>query len=445
MWRWLLVVVSGCSSSPMDDIGEPSAAFEASTVGVLPADPVVSISAIDDTHVAVARGIVSGDAFCPDCVELDPSQCPLACKRTAISLGVLDTTTGVLGSEIPIHEVFPKSFDHDVNQLVAVSLDADRVGVAWLDCDNSRCGGFAAKQSCTAQYTVVDLATSTIGPIATLYEARFGRLQLVSNAGQLLAVTGMTYGAYGTGVRAAIFQDNGTPVLPWLALGGSDALAPAATATTDRFAIAIEDRRPNDLPPPVPCAASCECSGVINVDPVAGGVYAYELGSTGVASVDPIAIGLVDDGHLVGGHYHDREVLALMRRGDELVVAATQAIDMEAELYVGRGDSWVAHAGFDSPIPLWIGVIGVGDTIAWLGSQPEGGQATINRIVAGATNGTSSDERALTEPTDSYVFQAAPVVTPDGIARTFLLRGIFDRAEGTTSWRQFEVVAVSAK
>lgn len=439
MWRWLVIMVVGCGSNPSDVFELP---LEASTVAVLPVDPVVSIVPLDDTHVAIARGVVTGDAFCPDCVGLEPSLCPSACTRTTISLAVLDTTSGVLGPELPIQQVFPKSFDHAVNELHTVALGNSRVGLAWTDCDNSRCGGLSSKQSCTARYTVVDLAAGTIGPVAGLFEDRFGRLQLAANAGQLLAVTGMPHGAFGAGVRAAVFKDNGEPMLPWTTLGGKDALAPAAAATAEGFAIVLEDRRPNDAPPPAPCATSCDCSGNIAIDAAAGGVYVYELTAAGIGRVDRIAPGLVDDGHLPGGHYHDRQVLALMRRGDELVVASSQAIDMAAELFVGRGDSWEVHDHYDSPIPLWIGVLGIGKTIAWLGSQPEpgGGQATVNRIVAGAIG---TDARALTDPTDSYVFDAAPLVTPDGIAHTFLLRGVFDRPPGMISWKHYEIVQVS--
>jgi hypothetical protein len=448
MWRWLVVVVVvGCSNSPTDGSGGPgpTASLEASTVAVLPPDPVVSITPLDDTHVAIVRGIVSGDAFCPDCVGLDPAQCPLACTRTSISLAILDTTTGTLGSEVPIQQVFPKSFDHDVNELQTVALGGNRVGLAWLDCDNSRCGAFAGKQSCSARYSVIDLAAGTVGPIKTLYEDRFGRLQLVASADHLLAVTGMSFGSYGAGVRAAIFQHDGDPVFPWLALGGKDALVPAAAATAEGFAVVIEDRRPSDTPPAAPCPASCSCSGSISIDPAGGGVYAYELAATGIVRVDRVALGLTDDGHLAGGHYHDREVLALMRRGDDLVIAAGQAIDGAAELFVGRNDSWTTHQDFDSPIPLWIGVLGLGDTVAWIGSQPEpgAGSATINRIVAGAADGTETDQRALTDPTDSYVFDAAPLVTPDGIERTFLLRGVFDRSGAMLSWKWYEVVEVA--
>src|SRR5687767_14940125 len=132
MWRWLVIVVVGCSDA--SDPTGPTASVQASTVAVLSPDPVVSITPLDDTHVAIARGVVSGDAFCPDCVGLDPAQCPSVCTRTSISLAIIDTTTGTLGGELSIQEVFPKSFDHDVNELQTVSLGSNRVGIAWLDC-----------------------------------------------------------------------------------------------------------------------------------------------------------------------------------------------------------------------------------------------------------------------------------------------------------------------
>jgi hypothetical protein len=173
MWRWLVIVVVGCSNNP-SGASDPSASFTASMVAALPADPVVSITPLDDTHVAIARGVVSGDAFCPDCVGLDPTQCPSACTRTSISIAILDTTTGMLGSELAIQEVFPKSFDHDVNELQTVALGEDQIGLAWLDCDNSRCGALAGKQSCTARSSVIDLATGTVGLVRSRRSTRIG-------------------------------------------------------------------------------------------------------------------------------------------------------------------------------------------------------------------------------------------------------------------------------
>ena len=430
-----------------DDDSDPIADLEVKIVGALAPD-AMSIAAMDAKRIAVARAVASGDAFCPDCVDLDPSQCPAICERTHISVAVLDATTGALGDEIPIAQVFPRSFDHDVSFIDAVHLGGERVGVAWLDCDNARCSGLFAKQSCTARYAVVDLATGATSPTATLYSDRFGRLQLVArpDSAQVLAVTGMTYGSYGAGVRAAVFRDTGEPVSPWLALGGTDALAPAAAATDTGFAVVIDDRRPNDAPPATPCPTSCDCFGAIAVDPMLGGVYAYELGTTGeLVRRDAIAIGLTQDGHLPGGHYHDRQVLAVMARGDELAIAATQAIDMEAELFVGRGGTWMRRGGFDSPIPLWIGVMGSPDAVAWLGSQPEAqGQATINRIVAGIATDTAEIYGALTEPLDSHVFEVAPLATPNGISTTFLLRGVFDRSGPQIEWQQFDVLRVQS-
>ena len=443
----VVVAMFGCGSiNGADDVADPNEQLEASVVGaVSPGLAAASLAALDDNQVAIARATVTGDAFCPDCVDLDPAECPAQCQRTHVSLTVLDATSGAAGRELDIQQVFPKSFDHDVDQVEAVALGSDRVGVAWLDCDNARCGGLFAKRSCTARYTVVDVDTGATTPVVTLYENRFGNLQLVRGAGQLLAVTGMSYGTYGTGVRAAVFDETGQLLSPWTAIGGIDALSPSAAATDDGFAIVVDDRRPDDAPPATPCASSCDCSGSIQVDPIAGGVYVYELSSTGALRRDPIAIGLAQDGHLPNGHYHAREVLAVMRRDDDLVVAAGQAIDMEAELFVGRRESWNVHGGFDSPIPLWIGVIGTGDTIGWLGSQPQPGAATVNRIVAGIATSASDSYGPITDPVDSYIFEAAPLATSAGVTSTFLLRGIFDRTETSTSWKQFEIVKVTQR
>lgn len=150
----------------------------------------------------------------------------------------------------------------------------------------------------------------------------------------------LTYGAYAGGVGAAIFDDNGTLIQPWLALGGASALIPAGAATADGFAVVVEDAQPNRPPPQTPYAASCECLGELAVDALEGGIYAYELAMTNNVRRDKVALGVVQDGHLPGGHYHGRQVLGLMHRAGEHVIAAGQAIDMEPELFIGGRDTW---------------------------------------------------------------------------------------------------------
>jgi hypothetical protein len=423
--------------------------IEATPVVVLPPDfRAASLAALDAGRVAVARVHVEGEVECPDCVDLEPEDCPVECRRARVTVSVLDVATGVLAEPLLVAQVFPATTDHDVNQVEIVALDSGRVGVAWLDCDNRTCMGLYASMSCTARYTVVDLTTGVVGPVATLYEQRFGYLQLVAHPAraEVLAVTGMTYGAFGAGVRAAIFDETGgQALLPWTALGGVDALSPAAVATPEGFVVVADDRRPQDAPPEAPCASSCECAGNVQIDPERGGLYAHELSLEAGVHGDLVILGLTQDGHLEGGHFHARQVLAVAARGDELVIAAGQAIDEDAELFVGRGASWSAPVAFDSPIPLWIGILAHGERAAWLGSQPEpGGAATINRLVAGAWDGHEQTTGPLAEPLDSHVFEAAQVVTPDGVRTTFLLRGLFGREGETIVWEGFDVVRVSA-
>jgi hypothetical protein len=443
----------GCGA-PDDGIGadandsadaDLSSQLSAESVAVIPADfTAASIVALDEDAVVLARAVVSGEAFCPDCVDLEPSECPDACSRTRLTVAVVDTTSGELGQEILVQQSFPKTYDHDVDQVELVRLGPNRVGLAWLDCDNSTCMGLFASRSCSARYTVIDLDAQTTGPVTTLYEDRFGDLQMVANSslGQILALTGKSYGGFGAGTRAAILGEAGDEfMLPWTALGGIDALSPAAVATDDGFAVVVDDRRPDDPPPVEPCSSSCECAGSVQTDPELGGLYAFELSAEGGVRSDLVAIGTAQDGHLDGGHYHAREVLSVMALDGGLVIAAGQAIDMEAELFVGRGRAWSPPVRFDSPIPLWITVIGKGDKAAWLGSEPSGGPATMSRIVAGVSSSTEPTRGALTEPLDSHVFEGAPVVTETGVTTTFLLRGIFAEGGG---WDSFDVVKVVA-
>jgi hypothetical protein len=451
---FFVVVVGACGDDRRPEEGSdggddadaaPSDLLEGVDVEVVGEVPTglraASIAALDPNRLALARVIDTGEAFCPDCVDLEPEDCPDACERALVSVAVLDVSSGELGDETLVEQSFPLSFDHSVDQVEVVRLDDERVGVAWLECDNQNCGGLFAARSCSARYSTVEIDTGTVSPVTTLYQDRFADLTLVAHPelGQLLAVTGKPHGAYLVGVRAAVFSLDGSEVLAdWTTIGGQQALAPAAAATADGFAIAVADAAPAALSPDEACQVSCDCLGFQTPDPEDGGLYVHRISLDGAPEVDPLAVGLDDQ-----GFYRAREVLAVLRAGDSLAVATTQSIDREAEIFVMDDGGWTRRHASAAPIPMWLGIMGDATWTAWLGSQPEdGGPATVSRLVAGASMEGEQSRTALTEPVDSNVFEAAPVIGEDGVDTTFLLRGIFGRSEEQASWDHFEVVRV---
>ncbi len=403
-----------------------------------------SIAAMDRDTVAVARVDDLGEAFCPDCVDLDPDECPDACQRARVSVSVLDAATGELAGETLVAQFFPPTYDHSVDQVEIVRIDEGRVGVAWLECDNQTCNGLFAARTCSARYATVELESGAVSPPVTLYEDRFADLTLVAHPGrdQLLAVTGKGHGAYRTGVRAAVFSLDGDDVLlDWRAIGGQQALAPAAAATADGFAIAVADADPAAEPPADACQVSCDCLEFLAPDAEDGGLYVHRLSVDEAQIVDPLAVGLDDE-----GFYRAREVLAILRAGDSLAVASTQAIDREAEIFVMDEAGWTRRHASPAPIPMWLGILGDASWTAWLGSDPEeGGPATVSRLVGGASSGGEQARSPLADAVDSNVFEAAPLVGDLGVDTTFLLRGIFDRSGDQVSWARLEVVRVSAQ
>lgn len=188
------LVLAGCG----DNL--PSKAIEADIIAQLSVrvvgtlhpdtDHGLAVAAVDPSTVAVARAISAGDTFCPECIGADPAQCPAICRRTRIAVEVV-RATGTVEPAVTVVQVFPRTPSHDVDGVDIVSLGGRRVGIGWIDCDDAPCMGVFARQSCDAHYTTLDLSTLQTGPIATLYQDRFGELRLESDpsTGRVLAMT----------------------------------------------------------------------------------------------------------------------------------------------------------------------------------------------------------------------------------------------------------------
>src|SRR5262245_50404213 len=153
-------------------------------------DRGLAIAALDESSIAVARATSAGDAFCPDCIGVDPAQCPAICRRARIAVEV-HHPDGAPDAAITIAQVFPLTPEHDVDGIDIVSLGNHRVGIGWLDGDNSPCMGVYPRQTCDARYTTLDLNTLSVGPLATLYRERYGELQLAADpsTGRVLVLT----------------------------------------------------------------------------------------------------------------------------------------------------------------------------------------------------------------------------------------------------------------
>ena len=446
-WIWLLAVGAACGDNlagPQPDASPAGGGVRvtANTAATLDAGDVrgMAIAALDDHGVAVARVDDSGTAICPDCVGLDPSQCPDVCERATVTVRGYDTA-GAPGASITIATVFPPSSDHGVDEVDVVALGPDRAGVAWLECDDSTCNALFSKESCTARYTTVDLATGAVAPAHTLYASWFGDLRLTFDAStkRLLAVVGKQE-AFGLGVRRAIFDETGaTALADWAPLGSTGARSPAAIASAGGFVIVADDLDPTAPPLATPCASSCDClAGPGSADLDAGGLYAFTVGD-GADAAERVALGRGAD-----GSYGTRERAALIDAGGSLAIMDTQSIDRSAEIFTRDADGWHARLTSAAPLPVWIGALGTSEALAWLGSDVEAGQpATVQRLVAGIATAAGTTRTAFSDPLDRNVFEAAPVATPTGVSTTFLLQGIFGHVNGQPVWDHFEVLRVS--
>ena len=409
----------------------------------------IAIGPLDERTFVIARADTRGGAFCPECVDHDPSQCPAICRRAAIEVAVY-STSGAVGPSRRVADVFPRTDQRAVGAVELVVLDRMHVGVAWLDCDNAPCAPQRAKQSCTASYRTIDLGSGSVGPIETLYEDRYGDLQLAFDPGgrRLLALVG-TQRASSAGVRAAIYdQAAGRQLAPWTSFGGASARAPTAVATVGGFLIVADDPAPDRPPSPDPCAESCECTSAVPPELATGGLYAFRPGLDRPAE-------RIAPGRGIDGAYGAREAIAAIDAGGRVIVASSQALDRSAELFEPVIGGWLRRHASRAPAPSWVGALGDGDHLAWLGTEPTGDGNLAQRLVAGVVTDDAEERGVVSLLAPGAVLEAAPVVTETGATRTFLLRGVLAPGEpepaprsslgpGSLAWEQFEVLEVRA-
>jgi hypothetical protein len=429
----VLVLLFACGDASEDQQTDLAATLTTRSVTSFVPDGITSmeLAALDEQRLAVARVEHVEGAFCPDCVGLDPSECPSVCERSLVSATTVSLATGELGTPRPVATVFPRSFDDSVGQVHVVALGGERVGIAWLDCDNASCGGLAARRSCTAQYTTLDLATGTVGTPVTLYTGWFGDLSLGFDqpSRRLVAVLGKDL-VFGQGVWRAIFDEHGARLADWKALGSAAARSPAIVGLT----VIADDWSPAAPPRNAPCAVSCECLDGGTIDLARGGLFAFDEAGTATQ---------IANGRDPRGFYGRREQIAAIDAGGRTIVATTQSIDRSAELFAFDG-TWHPLLSTPAPIPTWIGVLGTSDRAAWLGAQPQGDQATIQRLVAGIFAGETSTLATLDDPLDRSILVVEPVPATDGVTTNVLLQGIFERTGGMLRWARFELLAVEA-
>jgi len=437
--RRILCLLAACAHPVAGDDDQALVdALGVRPIATLPSANVrgLAIAPLDEQRIALAGIEHTGDAFCPDCVDLDPAECPSLCTRSRVWVQTVGAP-----AQIDVATVFPVDYDHSVDQVEVVALGADRVGVAWLDCDNAACLGMFAKRSCTARYATVDLAAGSVGAPQTLYTGWFGDLSLAfdTTSRQLLAVVAKDL-AFGTGMFRAIFDETGATTLsPWAALGSTAARSPALLPGNGEFLVVADDWSPSRPALASPCTQSCDCLAAGSIDLEQGGLFAFHVGTGGDASER------VASGRDARGFYARREQLAVIDAGGRPMIAATQSIDRVAEIFTHDGEAWQLVLSTPAPIPLWIGALGTADHAAWLGAQPESGaSATVQRLVAGIAAGDASERAAFDEPLDRSVFVAAPVATARGVTSNVLLQGIFRRDGMTLTWDHFDLFAVDA-
>ena len=444
----LVVACAACAACALgcgDNIPPPS--FE--LIGELSVERVATVSADDALGIAlapldegafvIARADSRGGTFCPGCVDLEPAQCPAICRRAVIEVAV-HGTSGTVEPSHRVADVFPATDQHAVRAIDLVVLDRMHVGVAWLDCDHAACAPMLAKQSCTAFYATVDLGSGSIGPIATLYEDRYGDLQLAFDprARRLLAVVG-TQHASSTGVRAAIYDETAaTQLAPWKAFGGTSARAPAVTVTAGGFLIVADDPAPGRPTPPEPCAESCECLSAAPPELPTGGLYAFRPGLD--LSAERIA-----PGRGIDGLYGAREAIAVVDAGSRVMVASSQARDRAAELFEPAIGGWLRRYGSRAPVPSWVGALADRNHLVWLGTEPVDDGNPAQRLVAGVFTDDAEERGLVSELDAGEVLEAAPVITETGATRTFLLRGVLaPGGPAAPGWDRFEVLQVRA-
>jgi len=442
----LVLAQGGCGGG--DASSDPDAApgadllapLHVRVVATLPPTYGLAIAPLDGGRIALAESNVEGDVLCPDCVGLDPAECPAVCKRAVVSVAVVDTTTGEIASPRTVQQVFPSTFDDSVDQVAAASLGGDRVAVAWLDCDDSACMGLFARRSCTARMITVDVVTGDVSAPQTLYERWFGDLRIAfePTTRRLLATVGKEL-AFGSGLRAAMFDETGAQQLePWVNLGGDGVRGGAIGVDSGRLVIAADDHAPDRPPPPV-CVASCDCLAAGPIDVATGGLHAYRIEDAWPPVAERVALGVQAD-----GFYYTREVIAPVGAGGRFAIATSQSIDREAEIFVADDAGWQRRLGSPAPLPTWVGALAARDHFAWLGVDPDPGNASLQRLVAGVVDGDATARGPLTDPLESSILLVAPVATASGVTTTYLLRGVFGHTDTGLVWDRFELVDVTA-
>lgn len=462
-WRFGLVLACllGCGDGgPPPDPG-PLEGLTARSVASFPADEVLAIAlaGVDTRRFVVASARTQGQDFCPDCLDPSSTDCGATCRRAVLEVAQRRTDApGELSYRF--HEVFPRSREHAVGGIEVVALDETRAGVAWLDCDRATCGAAQPRESCTAFYTTIDLATGQRGAIAQLYDDAYGDLALAydARARRLLAI--LSRPASGAGVRAAVFDHAGAPLVPWQPYGGAAARAPAAIAGPAGFMLVADDPAPGLPAAPAPCADACDCAPPAVADQATGGLYAFWPGVARPA--ERIAPGRVE-----GGAYGAREASTAIEAGGRLIVASSQAPGGMVELFEAAPDGWLRRHASPAPAQAWLGVLGDGPRLAWLGAEPDPdvpgespdapevpatpnapdapdaptGRARLEsdeprRLVVGVVLGGDAEQRGPLLPLGTGpVLDVAPVGTGGAVTSAFLLHG--------AAPRRFEVLAIS--
>jgi len=435
----VLACLLGCGDNqrPAEDdlVGDISV----ESVATVSAEKVlaIAIAGIDVRTFIVARATTQGADFCPNCLDPKQTDCAATCRRAVLEV-TRHRTNGTAEPSGRFHEAFPVTAEHDVGALDVIALDDTHAGVAWLECDNATCGPALPKRSCTARYAVVDLLTGRRGPVATLYQGWHGDLQLAFDprTRRLLALVGKPH-ASGAGIRAAIYDEQGTTQLaPWESYGGRAAAAPAATATAGGFVIVADDPVPAARGSVEPCTEACDCppTGVPSL--AAGGLYAFR------PDVDRPSERIWPG--RAGDMYRAREAIAAIDAGGRVVVASSQK-DGLAELFEPADGGWARRYVSPAPSPLWLGALGDDTHLAWIGSEPDPERPAVQHLVAGAVLIGQPEQRGeLRELDGGRVRRAAPVSAGDSVTTTFLLRDVATPAGSDAASQRFEVLALHA-
>lgn len=432
----VLACPSGCGDNQRPPTLDLIATLSVERVSTLSADDVLAtaIASLGDGAFVIARADSRGGEFCQTC---PPSGCPATCRRAVIGVSV-HGSSGAPEPVRPVTTVRPATPEHAIDAVDVVVLDRTHVGIAWLDCDGASCAPGLAKQRCTAQYTTFDLVNGHVTPVQTLFEDRFGELSLTYDprARRLLAVTG-TRRPSGAGVRAAIYDETAAMQLaPWQPFGGASARAPAAVTTAGGFLVVAEDPAPGRAPAQDPCTEACECMAAAPPELAAGGLFAFRPG------LDLPAVRIAP-GRGLDGLYTPREANATIDVGGQPAVASTQASERSAELFEPAVGGWLRRQSTRAPAAAWVGVLGDGDHLAWLGFEPTDA-AAADRLVAGVVVEDDEQRGTVGEIAHGAVLDAAPIVAEDEVTRTFVLRGLLAPGADPPAWTGFEVLQVRA-